>query len=56
MLPGFQSEIQKHTIDGIISLTDAQMRQYMFCFFKMKVMNLSNTKKAELKVILSPLL
>ena len=32
------------------------MRQYICYFFKKKVVNLSKTKKAKIKVILSPLL
>ena len=56
ILPGFQAEPQKHAIDGIISFLDAQMRQYIHYLFKKKVVNFSKTKKADLKVILSPLL
>ena len=56
MLPGFQSELQKHAIYGILSFPDAWIQQYIRYFFKKKVVNLSKTKKAELKVILSPLL
>ena len=56
MLPGFQAELQKHDIDGIISFPDAQMQQYIRYFLKKNVLNLSKTKKAELKVILYPLL
>ena len=51
-----QAEIHKHSIDGILSFTDAWIRQYIHYFFKKKVMNLSKTKKENLKVILSPLL
>ena len=56
MLPGFQSELQKHAIDGILSLPDSRMRQYIRYFFKKKVVNLSNNKKYKLKVILYPLI
>ena len=56
MLPMFQAELQKHAIDGILGLLDARMRQYIRYFFKKKVVNLSKTKKDELKVIMSPLL
>ena len=56
MIPGFQAETQKHAINGILSLPDARMRQYICYLFKEKVVNLSNTKKAELKLILYPLL
>ena len=56
MLPGFQAELQKHAIDGILSFPDARMRQYISYLFKKKVVNLSNTKKAELKVIMYPLI
>ena len=52
----FQAELHKHAIDGILSLPDARMRQYIRYFFKKKVVNLSKTKKDELKVIMSPLL
>ena len=27
LLPGFQGELQNHGIDGILSFSDAQMRQ-----------------------------
>ena len=56
IFPGFQAELQKHAIDGIISLMGARIRQCIRYFFKKKVLNLSKTKKSELKVILSPLL
>ena len=56
MLPGFQAELQKQAINIILSLPDAHMRQYIHYFFKKKVVNFSNTKKAELKVILYPLI
>ena len=56
MLPGFQAELQKHAIDGILSLPDSRMRQYICFFFKKKVVNCSKTKKADLKVIMYPLL
>ena len=56
MLPGFQAELQKHAIDGILSFPDDRMRQYIRYFFKKKVVNMSKTKKAELKVIMYPLL
>ena len=56
MLPGFQAELQKHAIDGILSFPDAWMRQYIRYFFEKKMANFSKTKKVELKVILSPLL
>ena len=56
MLPVFQAELQKHAIDGILSLPDAWMRQYISYFLKKKLVNFSNTKKDELKVIMSPLL
>ena len=56
MLPGFQEELQKHAINGILSFPDARMRQYIRYFFKKKVVNLYNTKKAKLKVIMSPLI
>ena len=56
MLPGFQAEIQKHPIDGIISLPDARLWQYIRYFFKKNVVNLLKTNKDKLKVILSPLL
>ena len=46
MLPGFQAELQKHTINGILSFPDAWMRQYIRYLFKKKVVNLSKTKKA----------
>ena len=56
VIPGFQAEIQKHAIDGIISSPDDQMWQYIHYLFKKKVVNLSKTNKVELKIILSPLL
>ena len=56
MLPGFQSELQKHAIDSILSLPDAWIRQYICYFFKKKVVNLLKTKKADIKLIMSPLL
>ena len=56
MLPGFQAELQKHAIDGILSFPDAWMRQYIQYFFKKKVANMQKTKKDENKVILYPLL
>ena len=56
MFPGFQSELQKHAIDGILSLPDAWMQQYICYFFKQKVVNLSKTNKDYLKVIVYPLL
>ena len=56
ILPGFQAELQKHAIDGILSFPDARMRQYISYLFKKKVVNLSNTKKAKLKVIMYPLI
>ena len=56
MLPGFQSKLQKHAIDGILSFLDDRMWQYIHYFFKKKVVNLSKTKNSELKVILSSLL
>ena len=56
MLPGFQAELQKHAIDGILSFPDACMRQYIRYFIMKKVVNLSKTKKSEITVILSTLL
>ena len=56
MLPGSQAELQKHAINVILILLDARMQQYIHYFFKKKVVNLSKTKKAELKWIMSPLL
>ena len=56
MIPWFQAELQKHAIDGILSLPYAQMWQYICYFFKKKVANLSKTKNDEIKVILSQLL
>ena len=56
MLPGFQAELQKHAIDGILSFPDFWMRQYICYLFKKKVVNLLKTNKAEIKVIMSPLL
>ena len=56
MLPGFQAELHKHAINVILRLPDARMRQYICYFFKKKAMNLLKTKKAEHKVILSPIL
>ena len=52
----FQAELHKHAIDGILSLPDVWMRQYIHYLFKKKVVNFSKTKEAELKVILYPLL
>ena len=40
MLPGFQAELQKHAIDGILSLPDAWMQQYIHYFFKKRVVNM----------------
>ena len=40
--------------DGILSFPDARMQQFICYLFKEKVVNLSNTKKAKLKLILSP--
>ena len=56
MLPVFQAELQKHAIDGILSLPDVWMQQYIRYFFKKQAVNLLKTKKAELKVLLYPLL
>ena len=54
MIPGFQEELERHPIYGILSFLDSQMRKYIRYFFKKKVVNLSNTKKDELKVIMYP--
>ena len=56
LLPGFQLELKKNTINEILSLPDIRMRQYIRYFFQKKVVNLSKIKKAELKAIISPLL
>lgn len=55
-LPGFEGELKKNDVDGIFSMLNAWMRQYIRFFFQKKVVNLSKTKKAELKAILPPLL
>ena len=40
----------------ILNLSDARMRQYIRCYFQKRIVNLTKTKKADLKTILSPLL
>ena len=45
MLPGFQAEIQKHAIEGILSFMDTRMRQYIRYLFNNKMVNLLKTKK-----------
>ena len=56
MIPVLRAELQKHAIYGIPSFPDDRMRRYIRYLFKKKVVNLSKTKKEELKLILSPLL
>ena len=56
MFPGSQAELQKHNIDGILIFPDARMQQWIRYLFKKKAMNLLKTKKAELKLIMSPII
>ncbi len=54
--PGFDKELSTKGLDGILCLPDSWLWQYIYFFFQKKVVNLSKTKKADLKLILSPLL
>ena len=54
LLQGFQQELKQKNISDILTMADALLRLYIQCFFQMKVMNLSETKKGELQRILTP--
>lgn len=56
LLSGFEEELQINDVGGILRLSDARMRHYIRYYFQKKIVNLTKTKKAELKAILSPLL
>ena len=56
LLSGFEAELKEKDINNILNLPDARMRLYIRYYFQKRVVNLTKTKKAELKSILSPLL
>ena len=56
LLSGFEEELQINGIGDILHLPDARMRQYIRYYFQKKIVNLTKTKKAALKTILSALL
>ena len=51
-----QKWLKKNDINKILNLSDARMRQYIRYYFKKMIVNLTKTKKADLKKILSQLL
>ena len=55
LLAGFENDLKKGT-NGIILFSDAHIRLYIHYYFQKKVVNLTKTKKAELKSIILPLL
>ena len=56
LLAGFEDEIKQKGTDGILLLSNVRMRLYIHYYFQQKVVNLTKTKKAELKAILLHLL
>lgn len=56
MLPGFEADLKQHDMSGILSMPDKRLRDFIRYFFQKKVVNLTKTKKDELREILTPLL
>ena len=56
LLSGFEAELKEKDMNNILNLPDARMRLYIRYYFQKRIVNLTKTKKAELKSILSPLL
>ena len=56
LLSGFEAELKEKDMNNILNLPDARMRLYIRYYFQQRIVNLTKTKKAELKSILSPLL
>ena len=56
MLAVFDDELKKKGTNGIIFFSDAHMKLYISYYFQLKVVQLTKTKKAEIKAILLPLL
>ena len=56
LLPQFEQELQHGDVNRILTMSDKRMREYICYFFQKKVVNLTKTKKDDLKAILSPLL
>ena len=56
MLAVFEDELKQKFTDGILLLSDAHMKLYISYYFQLKVVQLTKTKKDEIKAILPPLL
>ena len=56
LLPGLEAELKEKDMNNILNLPDVRMRLYIRYHFQKRIVNLTKTKKAELKSILSPLL
>ena len=52
LLPGFEQELQQKDTNGILGMSDARLWLYIRYYFHKKVVNLTKTKKNELKAIL----
>ena len=56
MLALFEDELKQKGTNGILLLSDAHMRLYTCYYFQLKVVQLTQNQKSEIKAILLPLL
>ena len=53
---GSEGGLKNNYINKILDMLDAHMRQYIPYYFQKRIVNLTKTKKAHLKIIMYPII
>ena len=56
MLYGFEGQLKNNDVNNIFNIPDARICQYIRYYYQKRIVNLTKTKKADLKTIMSPVL